>query len=179
MENIKVYIIRYQYLAAKEMKEIFFLGLLILVIPQSQAALVTTSKTEVCSILSEIGLKTKGWKKFYGDEYGCLSPYKDIGSGVLPNNIAFYVEGNKSSAREVKLVININNNSDANLAHRELLKASKLLSRKAIGRELPKEVVKAILSGASFTKKVADSIVKVQRVNWPSGNGYEVKVIME
>ena len=161
------------------MKKILLFSLFLGAAFQSQAALVTTSQAKACGLLSEIGLKTRGWKNYYGNEYGCSSSYKDIGSGVIPNNIAFYVEGNRSNARQVKLVININRKSGASSAHNELLKASKVLSKKATGSELPKDIIKAIQSGTSLTKKVANSNVKVERINWPNGNGYEVKVIMK
>jgi hypothetical protein len=142
------------------------------------AELQITSPTDVCNLLNKLGLSTGGWKDNYG--YGCNSPYKEIGSGYpLANNLAYYVDGSISSVSEVKLVININNKSSAKSAHKALLDASHVLSKRLSGKDLPKSIISAIESGKASSHNIGKTVVDVVRFDWPTGRGYEVKVIFK
>lgn len=133
-----------------------------------------------CQLLREIGLGGRGWRNDYDDVYGCSSPYKELGSGYpLANNLAFYVEGKSQSVLQLKLVLNINVRAQAESAHAELLKAADLLAKKTIGNGLPTGVRNAITAGKNSSAKLAGASLKVIRLNWPTGKGYEVKFIIE
>lgn len=143
------------------------------------ADLTVTTPEQVCNLVAEAGLKTRGWKNHYDQEFGCSSPYKDIGSAFpLPNNIAFYAEGNRTSASLVKLVLNINVPSAASLANKELQKAVAILIPKVTGEKASQSLLKTIGQGKSASMKIGSSTVKVVRDNWPTGKGYEIKVIV-
>ena len=61
------------------------------------------SPKQACNAMTTVGLVTNGWNNRYEDNYGCSSPYKDIGNGYpMPNNLAFYAEGNSSKVNKVK-----------------------------------------------------------------------------
>lgn len=140
-----------------------------------RAALLVSTPSQVCSFLSDAGLVTRGWKNQYDQEFGCSSPYKELGSGLpIANNLAFYVQGTSSAVREVKLVLNVNNRAAATSAHQELLKAASSLSVKATGEQLPQTVKDAILSGSKASQQVGSSTVDIMRQDWPTGKGYEV-----
>jgi hypothetical protein len=152
-----------------------------LVIP-AFAALKTKVPSQVCGSLNSIGLNTRGWKNQYDDVYFCASDYKEIGSGFsrfsLPNNLAFYAEGKRSTVSQVKLVLNVNNRASADSAHKELWKAAEVLCVKVVGMELPRTLKQAIQSGRKRSARVGPSKVEVIRENWPTGKGYEVQVIV-
>ncbi len=146
----------------------------------ASGALISTSPSVVCSYLNDSGLRTRGWKNYYGSEYGCSSPYRELGTGYpLANNLAFYAEGTGSEVTSTKLVLNVNNRGTAEAAKNELLKAAKLLSVKAAGGELPQSVQDAISAGEGATASVGSVSVEVLRIDWPTGKGYEIKVILE
>lgn len=142
------------------------------------AELKELSPSKVCNFLSKSGLSTGTWKDNYG--YECSSPYKKLGSGSsLANNIAYYVDGSSSKVEQVKLVININNASSSSFAHSELLKFSKILSTKLSGQKLPQSIANSIKYGKAGSQKINKTLIEVVRFNWPTGRGYEVKVVFK
>lgn len=146
----------------------------------TNAALLSSDPSQVCNHLSSIGLATRGWKNQYDNEFGCSSPYKELGAGArLANNLAYYVEGGPTTVNRAKLVINIDNKSSAAFAHKELLKAAETLSLKITGVELPKEIATAISNGTKASKVAGPATIEVIRVDWPTGKGYEIKVLFK
>lgn len=161
------------------MRSFVILILYFLAILPVNAQLVTSEPNILCGLLSNSGLTTSGWKNYYDDNYGCSSPYKEFGSGAsLANNLAFYAEGTSNSAKQVKLVLNINNRASASSAHQELVKLAITLSKKATGEKLPQALQDAIRNGQSASQKVGSAMVEVVKEEWTTGKGYEVKVII-
>lgn len=152
--------------------KIFFLVSLLL----SEAVLANTP-TE-CDYLKDSSLPTRGWVNQYDDEYGCSSDYLNIGTGSpLPNNIAYYVEGDTDSAKSAKLVMNINNKGLEKNAKAALINAAQNLSKKIINTKLPDSVLSAIKNGQENSVSVENKSIHVKRNSWPSGNGHEVHII--
>ena len=146
----------------------------------ANAELKTTSPTDVCSFMKENGMATTGWKNYYENDFGCSSPYKDLGYGYpLANNLAFYVDGNAKTVDQVYLMLNINNKALATNAHEELLKASELMCVKATGYNLPQALKTAIINGQNASDKIGDAFAEISRKDWPTGKGYEVKVLIK
>ncbi len=94
--------------------------------------------------LSENGIGNLGiWK---GDELGWYSFTEYFSFGTkssingMQNNIAYYINSNeKSSANEVKIVLNINNNKETKKAL-ELLSTISQKTIKSLNLEMPKEL---------------------------------------
>ncbi len=148
--------------------------------PQVGATLKETGTQATCSYLNEAGMRTRGWKNFYGSEYGCSSPYKEFGSGFpLKNNLAYYVDGGSNKARILKLVLNVNNKAEAKSAHAEMLKAAITLSKKAVASDLPQSIKVAINRGTKAKAKVGNVSIELIRIDWPTGKGYELKLFIE
>lgn len=149
-------------------------------VTSAEASLAITSPASVCALLNNIGLATGSWKNFYDNEFGCISPYKEIGPGFpLANNLAYYVEGDKNSVTGAKLVLNVNTKSQATSAHSALLRATEALSIKIAGVELPQVIKDAITEGTPVKTQVGKTAVEVKRDNWPTGKGYELHVIFK
>lgn len=150
------------------------------IIAPASATLKDLNPNAVCAYLNDIGLNTREWKHQYDAEYGCSSSYKELGSGsALKNNLAYYVDGKANKAEKLKLVLNVNNKNEARLAHREMLKASKSLVKKAFGLDLPQSIAQAIEKGTKATANIGNASIELIRINWPTGKGYELKLIIE
>jgi hypothetical protein len=156
-----------------------FIGcILLLAGTAANAELSITSPIVVCNILKDSGLSTSAWRDNYG--YECSSRYKEIGDGSpLANNLAYYVDGVKAAANKAKLVLNVNNKSQAAAAISELLKSAELLSIKLSGEKLPQYIKNAITGGTPAVATVGKTSIEVTRDDWPTGKGYETHVIFK
>lgn len=148
--------------------------------PSSFAALTDQNPTAVCAWLDGSGLIGREWSNSEDGTSGCSSDYKEIGEGSpLPNNLAFYAEGVSETVNEVRLVVNYNQPRSSKSATRELVAASEILAKQALGLPLPKRVVEAISAGKPIIASVGSGSVEVSRMSWPTGRGYEVHVLMK
>lgn len=160
----------------------FAISLIVLaffLVDTANAELKSTDPSVVCAYMNDVGLVTRGWKNQYENVFACLSPYKELGAGFpLANNVAYYVEGDRTSVRQVKLVLNVNDRKTANAAHEELLKAAEALSLKAAGENLPQTLKYAIKAGKNATAKVGSLSINVAHDNWLSNKGYGITVLI-
>ena len=151
----------------------------------ADAALKETTPSTVCKFLNARGLITGSWKDYgpggsSAGNFGCHSPYQELGTrSSLRNNLAYYVEGQPAKAGLLYLVLNVNDRSQAVLAHKALLEAAELLAQKATGRALPDNIRQAITLGSKASAPSAGSLIRVIRIDWPTGRGYEIKVFFE
>jgi hypothetical protein len=133
----------------------------------------------VCQFLKTHGLATRGWKQDY-DIYSCSSPYKELGSGSpLRNNLAFYVDGGIRQATSLSLVLNVNSRREAASAHAELLKAAEALCSAALGKALPESIRTGITNGKQSSVTLERASIRLVRIDWPTGKGYELKFFIE
>lgn len=135
-----------------------------------------------CSLLADIpGMQTRGWKNdpdYKPENYWCACFYKEIGKSTLfsiKNNLAYYVDGDRNTAKQLKLVLNVNNRDDAETAHGALAAASGILTKRALNADLSDEVLLALLAGRAGKWKAGKNQIEVFREDWDNGKGYEVK----
>lgn len=146
--------------------------------PSTDSSLAITSPAEVCALLDSDGLATRGWKVYGGNEYGCTSDYKDIGSGSpLVNHLAYYVDGDRNSVTQAALVLSVHNKSQAASGHSALLSSSEELGIKLATVKLPQPIKDAITEGKPITAKEGKTTIVVERDDWPTSKGYEIHVI--
>ncbi len=144
------------------------------------AELPTSKITEVKDYLKAEGYVTGSWKEILDDEYFCCTGYKSINSvEAVSNNIAYYVNGNRTTAAELKLVLNVNIKSKAQEAHSEFLKIAQALNVKATGKKLEDALAEAITKGTASEIKSKSYTTKIIRNDWPSGKGYDLQFIIE
>lgn len=159
---------------------LFILALVLSVPLVSHAEYVNPNPQEVCGFMSTMGMGTRGYKNPDGIGHFCSSPYKEFGSGFpLKNNIAYYAEGDAQKIRKLKLVLNVNSKQEAKQAHTELASSAEVLLNKALNVPLPQQVREAILAGNSGKWQIGIANVSVTRIDWPTGKGYEVKLLIE
>ena len=93
----------------------------------------------------------------------------------MPNNLAFYAEGDSSKVNKVKIVLNFNDRSVTKNAYAELQKAASLLIKEFTGSEATEQIKNAIASHKDLQVKINSSTVRVKKIDWPSG-GYEIQI---
>jgi hypothetical protein len=136
--------------------------------------------SEACDFLAHIyGLQTRGYKQFDGYTYTCLSSYKELNIGPpLPNNIAYYAEGDADNVFRLRLVLNVNDYGGVQKAHAALLQYSDELTRKALNLPMPKEAKSAITSGRAGQWQIGKAEAKVVLEMYPTGRGYELRYVL-
>ncbi|MBN8716748.1 MAG: hypothetical protein J0H95_07205 [Xanthomonadales bacterium] len=135
---------------------------------------------QACNFIGkDFGVEIRPYQNEYEDEYSCSTPYKNLQEAVnLPNNLAYYVTGNRDLATEVKLVLNINEPSKQAYAKGQLKKFSAVVAKAATGAGLPSEISNAITSGTPKIHDGAGYRQELKRDNWPTGKGYELHYIV-
>jgi len=111
------------------------------------------SPYEAKNFLASEGFRTGHYHPVGGQEWRASSPYKEFGEGILSNNLAYYVEGDRGVATALRLVLNINEPDSSADAREHLRKAAEILHQAARGTPIPAKAAKAIDAGrpASFT----------------------------
>jgi len=132
---------------------------------------------EACALLMD-KLKPGPYKSGNGNVYGCFSVAKDLGAGSPPNSIMFYAGGDAQRARQIGLVLYVNNPENPDEAHKTLLEYSRELSEKALGVPLSRGAENAILAGNEGRGKVDTTKVEVFRKPSANGKGYELHFLI-
>jgi hypothetical protein len=78
-------------------------------------------------------LATRDYYRSYGDEWCASSNMREIGDDIIPNNIAYYIEGNEGAATKLKIKLNINSVSSAQKAESIFKEVCESLINIAIG----------------------------------------------
>jgi hypothetical protein len=111
--------------------------------------------------------------------YGCFSSAKDLGAGSSsPNSIMYYAGGDAQRARQLGLVLYVNNLESSNEAHKVLLEYSRELSEQALGVPMSRGVEDAILAGAAGDGRVDTTKVEIFRKPSANGKGYELHFVI-
>ncbi|GAB3954928.1 hypothetical protein GCM10028805_41220 [Spirosoma harenae] len=91
------------------------------------------------------GIETNNYKKCYDDEWQATSPYIQLNNEIIANNIAYYVSGNNSIAKQLKLVLNVNSQIGEDLAIQKFIECTHSLYKAALNKTLPEVLNKSIL----------------------------------
>ena len=118
--------------------------------------------------LTSEGLHTGYYEPANGENWHASSPYKELKGDILPNNIAYYVDGDGKDAKTLRLVLNVNDRDTAQAAQSELLDRARDISMMALRTSLPTDVERAISSGKDLKVNIEDVVIDVKKDNWPS-----------
>jgi hypothetical protein len=110
--------------------------------------------------------------------FGCLSEAKSLGSGSPPNNIVYYARGDVKRARQVGLILNVNEPATAEEARKTLHDYSEDLTMKALGAPLSPSAGNAILAGKTGQGKIDTTRIQIVRHDFANGKGYELHYII-
>ena len=103
------------------------------------------------------------------------SNYLDVNGGPLPNNIAFYVEGDEQCATTLKLVANVNHVPSAQTLRIKFMAAVEQLLEEAVGCAVPSELVSAITDEVAISINCSGKKIEFVKESWPSLRGYELR----
>lgn len=117
--------------------------------------------------LAKQGFQTGEYRESFGEWYAS-SPVSEIGEGVWPHDIAFYVEGEERRARRLALKLNLNQREGRPEAIRVFLGAADVLVSRALHLRDTSKVRGALREGALFEAEVAGTRVRLVREAFPN-----------
>lgn len=138
------------------------------------------SPYEAKNFLSSEEIKTGYYHSIAPDEWFASSSLIEIGNDLFRNNISYYVEGNETTAKLLKLILNVNQRENAEIAHVKLLSSVKVLLKAALGLDATREIGAAIINGKNMKLKHESFEFTVEKNDWPQNSigGYDIKIII-
>jgi hypothetical protein len=130
--------------------------------------------------LDEVGLSTNDYHRaaYTTDQWFCGSNYLELDDEALPNNIAYYVDGDAEIARQLKLVLNVNNSASAEAAISTLLNLATHLAEDALGKSLPETSQTAIISKTDNYVTLQGKQVIVEFEPFVSDRGFTIRFVI-
>ncbi|MBB6057164.1 hypothetical protein [Tolumonas osonensis] len=121
---------------------------------------------------------------FYNKSFDCwhasstLITYTD---DIMPDNIAYYVEGTDTTAKELKIKINVNNNNRSDLAMEKLNYLANMLSIKSLNRPISSSIENAILNMKNNSELIGNKRISLEFNSWLNHpqNGFDIRFIIE
>lgn len=138
------------------------------------------SPYEAKNFLLKEDIKTGYYHSFAPNEWFASSSLVEIGNDLIPNNVSYYVEGNENTAKCLKLILNVNQRENAEMAHMKLLSSVKVLLKSALGVELTREIEAAIIERKDMKIKYENFEFSVEKNDWPQNSigGYDIRAII-
>ncbi|MCC8485792.1 hypothetical protein VDF13_18230 [Xanthomonas campestris pv. raphani] len=82
--------------------------------------------------LAQQGLQNRPYYRDYEDQWRAASVMVELGSGITPNNVAYYLTGDEFTVKELKLKLNVNQPEDRESATEVFAALRNHLLRKAL-----------------------------------------------
>lgn len=138
------------------------------------------SPYEAREFLVSTGLKTSDYHpdQIDGSQWYASSPYLEIGEEVLPNNIAYYVEGDEHTAHTLRLTANFNNLETQEQTLNELAGRAAELFVAAMQQPISDDLLNRLVSGTPSTITSEDKVIEITNEDWPSGRGFSLRFII-
>ncbi|WP_172566488.1 hypothetical protein [Vibrio fluvialis] len=126
------------------------------------------------------GLSTGFYNKSFEEKWLAFSPMEEYSDSIIPDNIAYYVEGYEDVAKVLKLKVNVNDASRAQQACEKLEGMAEALSISSLNLPLSNEMKSAILGCNSYFEKVEDKTIAFVVAHWPNHkfNGFDLKFLI-
>lgn len=130
--------------------------------------------------LHENGLEAGEYRRSI-DGWTASAPYLKIGHGLLPDNIAYYVDGNERAATKLEVVLNVNNPSASGASEMTFRNICVALCMKALDSGWNQEAITELLARDSGIIATEDKEFRVSREDWSSGGvaGFERHFVIE
>ncbi len=125
------------------------------------------------------GLPTGYYSKSI-DEWFASSPMLEISGGMIPNNIAYYIEGTETIAKRLKIKLNVNDSSGSDAALQKFLSASATLVKKSLKKQISTAMQDAIVNTKSYFEEHDNKKITIQKEEWSKQAfaGYDIKLII-
>ncbi len=134
------------------------------------------SPYEAQGFLKEHGIETGHYKESYGD-WSASAPPVEFGDGLIPAHIAYYISGDNRAARTLKVIVDIYDSKDADIARDKMLDAVETLFQKSTNHIVPEEIKEAIIREENLDDTHDLYSVSFEKDIWPnhSLNGYSLR----
>ena len=140
------------------------------------------SPYEAKEYLSEIGLKTRDYIDLGDGEWFCGSNYLDLDEGLLPNNLAYYINGDRYIAISLKITLNMNTPTEHRLTPDIFVEACSILAKKALNIELCDGLEYVLRNGLDARIEISngtmgDKVISVTKEDYVSlmNAGYSIR----
>ena len=126
------------------------------------------------------GLSTGFYNRLFEDEWYALSPMQEFSDGIIPNNIAYYVEGTEGVAKVLKLKVNVNDATRTRQACEKLETMAEALSLSSLNLPLSEDMISAISGCNSYSEKIDDKTITLIVERWSNHkfNGFALKFLI-
>lgn len=126
------------------------------------------------------GLSTGFYNNLFEEEWFASSPMEEFSDGIIPDNIAYYIEGSEEVAKVLKLKVNVNDAARTHQACQKLESTAEVLSLSSLGLSLSKEVKNAISCCNPYSEKVEGKEITLIVEHWPDHkfNGFDLKFMI-
>lgn len=123
------------------------------------------------------GLETGYYHPLGNQEWSSSTNLVDLNDDVLSNKIAYYVDGNETTATSLKVILSIFSKESDVMAHSKFLAAVKTLMRAALGIDTSNDLDSAIMKGKNYVKNLGSFTAAIEKNNWPQSpiGGYDLK----
>lgn len=138
------------------------------------------SPYEAKDFLSAEGLHTGFYHRLYEEEWSALSPMEKFGDGIIPDNIAYYVEGSEEIANVLKLKVHVNDAARSQQAQEKLVKIAEALSISSLNKPLSEEMKNAISQCEPYSEISENKTVSLSVDKWSNHrfSGYDLKFLV-
>lgn len=126
------------------------------------------------------GLNTGFYNRLFEEEWSASSPMDEFSDGIIPDNIAYYVEGSEEVANVLKLKVNVNDDARSNQACKKLEETAEALSIYSLNQPLSEEMKNAISCSKPYSEKCDGKTISLVVEHWPNHrfNGYDLKFLI-
>lgn len=126
------------------------------------------------------GLNTGFYNRLFEEEWSASSPTEEFGDGIIPDNIAYYVDGSEKVVNKLKLIINVNDSSRSQQACAKLKGIAETLSNSSLNLSLSEGMKNAISNCKPYSEKCKDKTISLVVESWPNHrfNGYDLKFVI-
>ena len=126
------------------------------------------------------GLSTGFYNNLFEEEWFASSSMEEFSDGIIPDNIAYYVEGSEEVAKVLKLKVNVHDAARTHQACQKLESTAEVLSLSSLGLSLSEEMKNAISCCNSYSEKVEGKAIALIVEHWPDHkfNGFDLKFMI-
>ncbi|WHI48417.1 hypothetical protein [Microbulbifer sp. VAAF005] len=105
---------------------------------------------------------------------------EEFNDGIIPDNIAYYVEGSEEIANVLKLKVNVNDAARSKQACEKLEGMAEALCNSSLNLSLPEGMKNAISNCEPYSEKCKDKTISLVVESWPNHrfNGYDLKFVI-
>jgi len=128
--------------------------------------------------LTDVDLNSGHYQEIEPGYWWSSTPYLDLDDEIMPNNIAFYVEGDENLAKKLILKLNVNVPCQSEAGISQFVEIADMLCRRALSNYLPEEILEAIQNKTDESIKLKGKLISVISSEFIN-EGYDIRVSIE